>query len=134
MAISHESLQKKSMYFALLFNHRLYSPNLQDMNHFIQNLKKLYKTVRAQTIKDASQLCSSKRSHAVFELFDDNFTDSSIFSKVGELAPSFADTFVWCKFFDKWTDCDKLLYPTMTENGICYTFNALNMYELVTDQ
>lgn len=107
--------------------------NSMKKNHFFQNEKK--RTIfRAQMIKDATQLCSAKRSHAIFKLFDDNFTEASISSKVGELAPSFADTFIWCKFFDKWTGCDKLLYPTMTENGICYTFNGLNMYELVTDQ
>lgn len=89
---------------------------------------------REQTIKDASQLCFKKHTQKIFNLFDDNFTDSKILLTISDLAPTFDDTIVLCKFFDKWADCDKLLYPTLTEYGICYSFNSLNMYEVVTDQ
>lgn len=130
MAAHREPLPKKSensiWFFSL--NKDFFFEQSKSVHIVIESIS------RAQTIKDANQLCFEKHTHQIFNLFDENFTDSRIMSTISDLAPAFEDTIVLCKFFDKWADCAKLLYPMLTEYGICYSFNSLNMYEVVTDQ
>lgn len=64
----------------------------------------------------------------------ENFSDTSILSVFRDLAPSFDETFSSCKLFHKWSTCAEMFYPIITEEGICYVFNALNINEVATDE
>lgn len=46
------------------------------------------------------------------------------------MATDFSDTMFHCKFRNALQTCDQLFKEVITEEGICYTFNALNTDEL----
>ncbi|XP_055321191.1 pickpocket protein 28-like, partial [Sitodiplosis mosellana] len=87
-----------------------------------------------KVVQIVSQLCNDRIARDVFDLFNENYTDSSIQSIISELAPKFDDTFVRCKQFDRWTACDQLLFPIITEEGLCYVFNGFNINDIVTNE
>lgn len=82
----------------------------------------------------ASQLCDDRLSHDIFDILSIDYMDKTFVSTIVDLIPKFEDTMIHCKFFDKWDDCDKFLFPTITEEGMCYSFNSLPLDELSTDE
>lgn len=89
---------------------------------------------RLETMKVASQLCDEKISKDILNLFADKFMNESILDTIKSMAPQFDETVVACKFADRWVECDKLLFPIFTEDGLCFTFNALNMHDILTNE
>lgn len=85
-------------------------------------------------MKVASQLCEDRLARDIFDLFTDNFSDNKILSTINNLAPKFEDIMEFCRFADESQSCHKFLYPIITEEGMCYTFNGLSINEIVTDQ
>lgn len=85
-------------------------------------------------IQMVSQICDDRIAFDIFDLSADNFADPSILSHITNLAPKFTDTMVLCKLLDRWTNCDQFLFPMITEEGLCYSFNMLNMNELVSNE
>lgn len=85
-------------------------------------------------MKVASQLCEDRLARDIFDLFTDNFSDNKILSTINNLAPKFEDIMEFCRFADESPSCHTLLYPIITEEGMCYTFNGLSINEIVTDQ
>lgn len=86
-------------------------------------------------MKVAGLICDETIAKDVLEFFNDNYTESSVLSTILTMAPKFSDTMIFCKLFDEfWSNCNKLLYPTITEEGLCYKFNSINMKEMLTDQ
>lgn len=88
----------------------------------------------SKTMKLASQYCYDSVFPSVTRNFSDEYLDDSVWSAINEIAPAFNETFVFCKLFDKWVDCNKLFVPRTTERGLCYSFNTLNVYEMFTDE
>lgn len=90
---------------------------------------------RLNIMKVVSQICDEFFiANDVFDHFPDNYSDPAILTIFKNIMPKFEDTMVFCKLFDKWTDCKKFLYPMVTEDGLCYTFNALSIHEVVTNE
>lgn len=85
-------------------------------------------------IKVISQLCDEWVATDLFDFFPDNYSDSSILNTIIDVMPRFEDTMMFCKLFDKWSKCDKYLFPIITEEGLCFTFNAVNINETVTNE
>lgn len=85
-------------------------------------------------MKIINQICDEGRQAHVFDFFPDDYSDPNILSIISSVAPKFEDTMVFCKLYDKWTSCDQFLFPTITEEGLCYTFNALSLKELATNE
>ncbi|XP_055321187.1 pickpocket protein 28-like isoform X2 [Sitodiplosis mosellana] len=87
-----------------------------------------------QLMKIINQICEESRQERVFKFFTDEYSDPNILSTISRMAPKFEDTVVRCRLFDEWKSCDKFLYPTITEEGLCYSFNALSMEEIFTNE
>lgn len=84
-------------------------------------------------MKIASQICDNTFAGDILDNFTDNFSDHRMLEIIRDMAPSFADTMFQCKFLDE-SDCEKLFYPIITEEGLCYSFNALSLSEIATDK
>lgn len=85
-------------------------------------------------MKIASQMCEERFSRDIYQMFTDNFTDSKILATINNLAPKFDDTMEFCRFSEDESGCRKYLFPIITEEGLCYVFNALNINEVTTDE
>lgn len=89
---------------------------------------------RLKYVKIASEICDGYFAGDLREEFTDTYSDSSILKIIQDLAPSFNDTMYQCKFLDEKKSCENLFFPIITEEGLCYTFNAMSMNEMATDK
>lgn len=79
------------------------------------------------------QLCDAHIAVDNFQI-GTNFTNSEFFDILKELAPTYNDTMMFCKWRNEVNFCDALFRTTLTEEGVCYTFNALNSRDIYTDE
>lgn len=84
-------------------------------------------------MKIASQICDQTFAQELLDNFTDIYSDSSMLEIIRNVAPSFNMTVYDCKFLDE-TQCGKLFFPIITEEGLCYTFNTMNMNEIATEK
>lgn len=90
---------------------------------------------RLETMKVVNQLCKREKSRkAITDLYPDLYTNSTIFEVIQRIAPDFNETFIFCKHFDKWVDCNQILFPFLTDEGFCYAFNTISLSELLADE
>lgn len=64
----------------------------------------------------------------------DQYANSSIFEEMFEMAPNLNDSLRHCHWLDESHNCPDLFIPIITEEGICFSFNALNSNEIYTDE
>lgn len=89
---------------------------------------------RLKIMKVVGHLCEDGLSKRVLNLFPDEYMDLDMWSTIKEITPNFNDTFVFCQIFDKPEDCERLFNPIITESGLCYTFNALHVADMLTNE
>lgn len=91
---------------------------------------------RLETMKIVNQLCERNEESRgrISKLFNDVYADAGIYEAISSIGPYFDETFVHCKLLDKWIDCDKILKPFISEVGLCYSFNTINLRELLTNE
>lgn len=87
-------------------------------------------------MKAAYQICDEWIGSEVesFSSMNDEFTDNSILSTIAQMAPTFADTMIFCKIFNMWSNCENFLSPIFTEEGLCYTFNSMTLNDILTNE
>lgn len=75
-----------------------------------------------------SQVCDAHLTSG-FLNFGTNFTDQTIYKILEEVAPTYNETMFFCKWRNTPSLCD-YFHPILTEEGMCFTFNALNANEI----
>lgn len=79
----------------------------------------------------AAHICDS---HLVSNLgLDQNVADKSIFETINDSSPSIDDSMVFCRWRRELDICPSFFKPILTEQGLCFTFNALNSRDIYTD-
>lgn len=89
---------------------------------------------RLNLMNVASKLCEEDIVKDIIDYLPDEYLDEQTLTTIKDIAPEFNETFVGCQLFGNEKDCDKLFYPIITERGLWYTFNSLNLREIVTNQ
>lgn len=79
------------------------------------------------------QVCSDSVNKGLNETDEYNFTGPEIFEIIHEVAPSFNETLVDCKFQNKQELCRDYFQQVITEEGLCYTFNSLDPSDIYRD-
>lgn len=90
---------------------------------------------RLKMMKVACHFCEEKIVSSIIQMFSDEYAADSILSIIKDMAPEQHKTILFCKLFGTWTNCENIFFPIITEAGLCYTFNSLNMLEtMVTNE
>lgn len=89
---------------------------------------------RLKFMKVAAQTCDEWFGSEMRKHFDDNFTDSSFLSDIAQMAPTLEDTMVYCKLFNWVSNCSEIVFPIYTTEGLCFTFNSMNINDILTDE
>lgn len=58
----------------------------------------------------------------------------TIYDVIEDMAPQFNETFLACQWQGKVDDCTKYIVPVFTEDGFCFSFNALNAHDIFTEE
>lgn len=82
----------------------------------------------------ASKLCDEDVVKDIIDYLPDEYLDEHTLETILDIAPDFNETFVECQLFGSAKDCDKLFHKIVTDRGLCFVFNGLNLREIVTDQ
>lgn len=61
------------------------------------------------------------------------YTDDLVIKTMVDISLTQNGTILRCNWRNYLEECYDQFHPILTDDGICYTFNALNSYDLYTD-
>lgn len=77
-----------------------------------------------------THICNSNK---MFD-YDEELANASIFNVFEETAPNLNDTILDCMWDGYDATCSEIFVPILTEEGLCFSFNALNSNETYTNK
>lgn len=78
------------------------------------------------------QFCPFFRNDAV--QIGTKFVNESIYDVITDMAPNFDYVMLSCRWHYQFESCSKHFVPLLTEDGLCFAFNALNSHEVYTKE
>lgn len=85
-------------------------------------------------MKTFYQSCEYSKYSNLTKLFTDDYANDSLIHLMDKLEPDFSDTFVYCKLFDKWIKCSEIFFRSVSDTGLCYSFNTVRLQDYLTDE
>ncbi|XP_031621834.1 uncharacterized protein LOC116339891 [Contarinia nasturtii] len=70
----------------------------------------------------------------LFHGSENYFSNESIYDVIEDLAPNLDYSLRKCQWQSKDIRCSDYIVPMMTNNGLCFAFNALSSQDMYTDQ
>lgn len=83
-------------------------------------------------IEAVLNVCPSTHVYGV--RYQNKFLSASIYETIKEVAPPFQRIFFLCRWQGTFRRCSGMFTPTFTQDGFCFTFNALNSHEMYTEE
>lgn len=96
---------------------------------FMFNLKQCF--FRAMRLNAATQVCPYLSENIKLS---DHFASESIHRTLQEIAPTLNESIAFCRWRDIKNGCINLMVPTLTDHGLCFSFNTLNWHEMYTEE
>lgn len=84
---------------------------------------------RAKQLNALAHVCPNLQSNV--EHMD---TNELIYEIIEDMAPNLGYVVQECRWQQKKINCSEYITPILTSEGLCFTFNALNPYDIYTDK
>lgn len=66
--------------------------------------------------------------------YGNDFAYEDIFNVIQDVAPTVDEIMLSCSWKGTNFNCSEYLQPVLTNDGVCFTFNALNSRDIYTDE
>lgn len=101
------------------------------------NVQQIIKTLdifRLKIMALALQQCEREPDEKILKLFPNMYLNESVYRTMRKILPKFEETIFQCKFSDKWRNCSEIMFQSLTDKGLCYSFNRISLPEYLTDE
>lgn len=86
---------------------------------------------RVSRLAALEHICSNMNMMFVYQ---NTFANESIYDVFEDLAPDLDYSVHQCKWLSNDIKCSDHISSTITKNGLCFEFNALNYHDIYTDE
>lgn len=107
--------------------------NIINMTSLVMQNNSNFSEQVAQKVSALSQICYDNVDSKIIEnIINSTYETGNVVELLEEMSPSLEDIFSECRF-GSWrpSNCSDLFFKTVTDAGICFTFNMLNFKNLM---